>query len=136
MNNSQLSKAMKYGMYARVGNPDQITRGHSKTAFSYLRASTFNNRSTMGIFRQNENVINKAEDLNIRIVERFIDVDKSGQSMRRPAMHKMIRAIKSHKRPVDYIIAEKPCRLTRNIDDHERFMDLLKRSGIELIYAT
>lgn len=107
-------------------------------AVIYLRVSTTKqaNRSEdiegYSLPAQREACVRKAEQLDVEIVDEYVDRGESAKTAERPQFQRMLTRIREHQ-DVDYVILDKIDRFARNRRDDANIMFELKACGAQLI---
>ena len=98
----------------------------------YARVSTEKQaQKELSIPAQIEAMRNFAKSQNFKIVGEYIDEGKSGRSIDRPQLKKLLERCK--KDSIDVVLVHKIDRLARNLVDHATIKAILKQRGIRLI---
>ena len=98
----------------------------------YARVSTEKQaQKELSIPAQIEAMRSFAKSQNFKIVGEYIDEGKSGRSIDRPQLKKLLERCK--KDSIDVVLVHKIDRLARNLVDHATIKAILKQRGIRLI---
>ncbi|HWB37370.1 MAG TPA: recombinase family protein, partial [Rugosimonospora sp.] len=106
---------------------------------SYVRVSTLQQaggggREGFSIPAQREANRRRAHELGALIVAEFVERGRSGRSVHRPQLQRMLQYVAS--RPVDYVIVHKIDRLARNRADDAALTNQIQATGARLISTT
>ena len=123
-------------MHASLTPPDLIPL----RAVSYVRVSTTRQASGgateegFSIPAQREANRRRAYELGALVVAEFIDRGKSGRSLERPELSRMLDYVTTT--PVDFVIVHKIDRLARNRGDDATITDRIHNTGARLVSTT
>lgn len=102
---------------------------------AYLRvASADPADQAAGIDRQRAAISRTARRLGLTVVEEFVDLGRSGMSLERPALRRLLHHIAA--RPVGYCIVERLDRLSRDPVQLADLDEALSEAGVVIVDAS
>ncbi len=112
----------------------------SKPAIIYLRVSTKEQAQKGGesegfsIPAQRDACYRKAEQLQARVVEEFVDAGESARSANRPELQRLLKYVAENS--IDVVVVHKVDRLARNRVDDVEINVILQKHGVQLVSCT
>lgn len=108
-----------------------------KRAVAYCRVSTKGQvgDDKYGIDTQRELITEYCEAHDIEVVRWYIDEGVSGAELHRPALDRLIAGEETNP-PIEYVVAAKADRISRDITKYHVIKFLLQEQGIEIVSAT
>ena len=76
----------------------------------------------------------RARELGAEVAETYVDLGASGRTLSRPLLKQMIGRIEQ-RRDIDYVIVERPARLTRSLRANITLRTRLSQAGCQLMSA-
>lgn len=100
-----------------------------KTVIGYVRSATVNqNGESDSLETQEKQIKNYCKEKGVEITGVFIDSNKSGANLERPALNQMLELINRGK--VNNVICTDRSRLSRNMQDYLKLNKVIKRRGV------
>ena len=108
-----------------------------KRAVAYCRVSTAGQvgEGRFGIDEQRAKINEYCEAHDIEVVRWYIDEGVSGADLHRPALDRLLAGEETNP-PIEYVIAAKADRISRDVTKYHVIKYLLQEQGIEIISAT
>lgn len=98
----------------------KMSDGVKRTAYGYIRVSTDEQVPGASLENQRIAIQKYADENDIEIVGWFSDPGYSAKNANRPELQKMLEAIHSHKREIDFVIVYNVSRISRNLESFSR----------------
>lgn len=98
----------------------KMNDGVKRKAYGYTRVSTDEQVPGASLENQRIAIQRYADENDIEIVGWFSDPGYSAKNANRPELQKMLEAIHSHKREIDFVIVYNVSRISRNLESFSR----------------
>ena len=108
-----------------------------KRAVAYCRVSTAGQvgEGKFGIEEQRAKIAEYCEKNGIEVVRWYIDEGVSGAELHRPALDRLLAGEETNP-PIEYVVAAKADRISRDVTKYHVIKYLLQEQGIEILSAT
>lgn len=108
-----------------------------KRAVAYCRVSTAGQvgEGKFGIDEQRTKITEYCEKNDIEVVRWYIDEGVSGAELHRPALDRLLAGEETNP-PIEYVVAAKADRISRDVTKYHVIKYLLQEQGIEILSAT